>query len=219
MQGIIFDLDGTLIDSAPDMRTALNATLEGEGAAPLTLPETIGFIGNGLPTLVRRAREARGIAPEREAAMVAAMQSHYAAGATRQTRPYPGVVDCLEDLSARGFALGICTNKPISATRAILQDLDLQRFFTAVFGGDSLPVRKPDPAPLLATFKELGTTPFLYVGDSEVDQQTAAAAGIPFGLFTEGYRKTPVADLLEGLPGAFAFDRFSALPALVAARS
>lgn len=212
MPAIVFDLDGTLIDSAPDIRAALNLVLEGEGAAPLTLAETIRFIGHGIPALVRQAREFRGLPAARQEAMVAAMVRHYDAAPAVLTRPYPGVVAALESLRAAGHVLGLCTNKPLAATRLILAGLGLEHRFAAVVGGDSLPARKPDPAPLHAAFAALGV-PLLYVGDSEVDAATAQAAGVPFALYTLGYRKGPV----EGLAHRIAFDRFADLPGLVAA--
>lgn len=208
---IVFDLDGTLVDSAPDLHLALNRVLEEEGVAPVTLAETAGFIGHGIPHLVGLARAARGLPPAREAAMTAAMFRHYLAAPAGLTRPYPGVPEALAALTAAGFRLGLCTNKALAPTEEILRGLDLRRHFAVVIGGDSLPERKPDPAPLRAAFAPLGR-PVLYVGDSEVDAATAAAAGIPFGLFTRGYRKTPAADL----PHRFGFDDFGALPGLVA---
>jgi len=208
---IVFDLDGTLIDSAPDLHVALNHVLRAEGADPVTLAETMRFIGHGIPSLVQQARQARGLPAAREAGMVQAMFHHYLASPAALTRPYPGAVAALEDLAAAGFALGLCTNKALAPTQEILRALDLERYFGVVIGGDSMPEKKPDPAPLLAAFAALGP-PVLYVGDSEVDAETAVRAGVPFALFTEGYRKTPVAEL----PHRFAFGRFADLPGLLA---
>ena len=200
---IVFDLDGTLIDSAPDIHVALNKTLADEGAPAVTLAQTIGFIGHGIPNLVRQAREALAIDPARQEPMTAAMFAHYLAAPSVLTRPYEGVVDCLDALTAARHPLGLCTNKALEPTLEILDALDLRRFFGAVIGGDSLPQKKPDPAPLKATFAQIGA-PLLYVGDSEVDAATARAAGVAFALFTEGYRKTAVGELYH----SFAFDRF-----------
>jgi len=213
MSAIVFDLDGTLIDSAPDIRAALNHVLLAEGAEALTLAETIRFIGHGIPALVRQAREHRGLGADRHEAMVGAMVARYQVATTVLTRPYAGVAAALAALGAAGHPLGICTNKPLAATRQILADLSLEAPFGAVIGGDSLPVKKPDPAPLHAAFAALGAPPLLYVGDSEVDAETAQVAGVPFALFTPGYRKAPVASL----PHRFAFDDFAQLPGLVAA--
>lgn len=209
---LVFDLDGTLIDSAPDLHVAVNRVLEGEGAAPLTLAEVVGFIGHGIPHLVGLARAARGIAPDRQAAMTEAMFGHYLSSPAALTRPYPGVPEVLAALAAAGHPIGLCTNKALAPTRDILAALGLDGAFAIVIGGDSLPQKKPDPAPLRAAFDGLGR-PGLYIGDSEVDAATAVAAGVPFGLFTRGYRKVPV----ETLPHAFRFDGFAALPGLIRA--
>lgn len=206
---IVFDLDGTLIDSAPDLHDALNRVLAAEGAGPVTLDQVRGFIGHGIPHLVRAARMACEIGIERESAMTAAMFHHYMQAPARLSRPYRGVVECLEKLQSDGYALGLCTNKAIAPTRMILKALDLERFFPVVIGGDSVAQKKPDPAPLLAAFAPLGA-PLLYVGDSEIDADTALAAGIAFALHTQGYRKATVAEI-EHVFAFDAFDRFTAL--------
>ncbi|WP_323041112.1 phosphoglycolate phosphatase [Gemmobacter sp.] len=213
MAAIVFDLDGTLIDSAPDIRAALNRVLEDEGVPLLSLTETVRSIGHGVPALIAQARALRDLPEARQDAMVAAMVQHYGAASAVLTRPYPGVAAALEALAAAGHVLGLCTNKPIAPTRAILDALDLARHFQAVIGGDSLPQRKPDPAPLHAAYAALAAPVLLYVGDSEVDAETAQAAGVDFALFTPGYRKSAV----EALVHRLAFDDFAALPGLVAA--
>lgn len=205
-KAIVFDLDGTLIDSAPDLHVALNTTLIAEGVAPVTLAETIGFIGHGIPQLVNQARAFRGIDPARQEGMVGAMFAAYLAKPSALTQPYPGAVACLQGLRERGFAIGLCTNKALAPTLDILKDLDLAQYFDHVTGGDSLAQKKPDPAPLLACFNALGA-PVLYVGDSEVDAQTAANAGLRFALYTQGYRRTPV----DQMPQDFAFAEFGDL--------
>jgi phosphoglycolate phosphatase len=207
---IVFDLDGTLIDSAPDIQAIANRVLADEGAAPITLAETRGFIGNGAPVFIERLRAARGIGAARQAPLLERFVGLYDR-AVDLTRPYPGVIAALEALQGRGHRLGICTNKPERPARAVLAHLGLDRFFEVVLGGDSLPVRKPDPAPLMAAFEKLGDGQRIYVGDSEVDAETARAGGVPFLLFTEGYRKVPVAEM----PHHAAFDDFAHLPGLI----
>jgi len=211
MTPIVFDLDGTLIDSAPDLRAAVNLMLKEQGLDPLDMPSIISFIGNGLPNLVRLAMQARNIDMARHEALTENVLDHYQAGDSALTALYPGVREVLEILHRSGRALGLCTNKPIAPTREILEHFDLTHLFSAVLGGDSLATRKPHPDPLLATFKELGR-PGIYVGDSEVDAETAQRAGIPFALFTEGYRKSPVALL----PHNWSFSDFSSLTDIVA---
>lgn len=211
---IVFDLDGTLIDSAPDIHGIAKRLLAREGLAPITMAEARDFIGNGAPVFVAKMRAARGIPDSEQARLLADFLGDYH-GAVHLTEIYPGVVAALDALAAAGFRLGICTNKPLRPTHAVLDHLGLSHHFGAVFGGDSLPVHKPDPAPLFATFTALGPTgPRIYVGDSGVDAETAQRAGLPFLLYTEGYRKVPVADL----PHDAAFSDFADLVPLVMAR-
>ncbi|WP_172328346.1 phosphoglycolate phosphatase [Mangrovicoccus sp. HB161399] len=212
MTPIVFDLDGTLIDSAPDIHAAAAKMQEEAGLEPLDLGRIRSFIGNGVPALVERVMEAHALPrdPGRHGALTERFLAHYDAAPAELTRPYPHVPDMLDALAAAGHPLGLCTNKPAGPSRAILAALGLERFFAAVIGGDSLPLRKPDPMPLCAAFAALGGRG-LYVGDSEVDAATAEAAGIPFLLFTGGYRKTPVGQLRHEA----AFGDFSALPGLV----
>lgn len=210
MARIVFDLDGTLIDSAPDLCEVANGLLAEAGAAPLTLGETRQFIGNGASALVERMRQARGLPESEQDRMLATFVERYDAAVTL-TVPYPGVEDALDALVGAGHSLGICTNKPISPCRAVLKHLRLNGYFDTIWGGDSPATRKPDPAPLNAAFDALGGGDRVYVGDSEVDAETAQRAGVPFLLFTEGYRKTEVASI----PHSFAFDDFAKLPRLV----
>jgi phosphoglycolate phosphatase len=208
---ILFDLDGTLIDSAPDIQAAANRMLAGEGHEALDLPTITRFIGNGLPKLVERVMQARGMDSARHEVLTQITLDHYNAGASALTRVYPGVVQALQALADAGHRMAVCTNKPEAPARAVLADLGLAGFFPVVVGGDTLAVNKPDPAPALACVQALGGGAAVYVGDSEVDAATAQAAGLPFYLFTEGYRKTPVSDL----PHHAAFADFTALPDLI----
>ena len=208
---LIFDLDGTLIDSAPDIRAAVNRMLAGEGLGPLDLPTVTSFVGNGMPKLVERVMAAKGIDPAPHKALTQVTLDHYNAAPSALTRPYPGVPQALAALEAAGHRLALCTNKPEAPARAILADLGLARHFPVVIGGDTLTVRKPDPAPALECVKAMGGGDAAFIGDSEVDAATAEAAGLPFYLFTEGYRKSPV----SALPHQAAFSDFAALPGLI----
>jgi phosphoglycolate phosphatase len=208
----IFDLDGTLIDSAPDIHAAGNAVLADEGLAPVTLDEARSFIGAGAQIYIARLAGARaGPLPDAaraalERRMLANLLEWYETAVTL-TRIYPGAVEALAALREMGVRLGLCTNKPEAPARAVLRHFGLTDAFGTIIGGDTLPQRKPDPAPLRRAMADLGVTACLYVGDSEIDAQTAEAAGQEFALFTEGYRKAPVAEL----PHKLAFSDFAAL--------
>jgi phosphoglycolate phosphatase len=203
---IVFDLDGTLIDSAPDIRGIANRLLAERDLDPIDLDTTRRFIGKGAASFIEQLRTARGIPETEQSPMLEEFLAGYDT-AVELTQPYPGVEAALE-LLAREKTLGICTNKPHRPCLAVLRHLDLDRFFTAVLGGDSLAVRKPDPLPLVTTFAEMGSGRRIYVGDSEIDAETAVRAGIPFILFSRGYRKSPI----ERLPHIAVFDKFEKLP-------
>lgn len=207
---VIFDLDGTLVDSAADIQAAVNGMLAGEGQPPMNRAQVVSFVGNGLPRLVERVMQARGMDLARHLALTKAVLAQYTDG-PKLTRCYPGVVAALKALQAAGQVLGICTNKPERAARVVLDDLGLAGFFGSVVGGDRLLVNKPDPEPLQLCLRELGGGSAVFVGDSEVDAETAVAAGMPFLLYTEGYRKGPV----ESLPHHQAFADWALLPGLV----
>lgn len=207
---IAFDLDGTLVDSAPDIHAVANKVLAEEGLAPLSLAQARGFVGRGASHFVAQMRAAYGLADGDHDRLLASFMRHYE-GAVALTQLYPGVRSALEELLGEGHQLVLCTNKPEAPTRIVLDHFDLAGYFDAVVGGDTLPVRKPDPAPLQEAFARVAAGPSrLFVGDSEVDAETGQAAGVPFVLFTEGYRHSEV----EDLPQLARFDRYSALPGL-----
>ena len=213
MRAVIFDLDGTLCDSAPDLHASANVLLAGLGKDPLALDLVRSFIGNGVPKLVERVMRASDIAfdPERHAQLTGQFERIYTANPVSETVLYPGVRDVLDTLRAEGCPLGVCTNKVHHITMQVLQGLGVDMYFGSVIGGDSLPTHKPDPAMMHACIKELGGGDVVYVGDSEVDSATAVAAGIPFVLFAKGYRKSPV----EEIPHGAVFNDFSELPAIL----
>ena len=213
MNGVIFDLDGTLVDSAPDIHAAVNALLRAMGYQPLPIEVVRSFIGNGIPKFVERVMRASDIdfVLERHANLTSQFVNLYADYPADRSRLYPGVADCLKDFREQGYALGVCTNKNYNLTVKVLDGMGIANYFSSVIGGDSQPTRKPDPAPLQACAKLLAATKVVYVGDSEVDAETAKAAQVPFLLYTRGYRKSPLEDLeYDG-----AFDHFGALYALV----
>ena len=198
---IVFDLDGTLIDSKKDIADAANELLRNCGAEPLP-EERIGrMVGDGAATLVARAFEATGVA--RPADALDQFLAIYDRRLLDHTRPYDGISDALEALRAHA-ALGVLTNKPLAATRRILAGLDLDRFFEgeAVVGGDGPFPRKPDPAGLrhLATragVAQIGTRDVLLVGDSIIDWRTArhASASICLARYGFGFAGFPLDEI------------------------
>ena len=211
-EAVVFDLDGTLIDSAPGLRAAIGAML-GE----LDLPEpdletVIGYIGRGAPTLVERSLRWAGADPADHPDAYGRFQDLYGADPLSGTTVYPGAREVLADLRGAGFKLGLCTNKSEAPTRDLLAALSLGPF-DAVAGGDTLPERKPDPAPLLHVADELGVAPetILYVGDSETDWETARAANIAYAHVDGGYQRRPIADFSPALT----LRRIADLPATI----
>ena len=204
---IVFDLDGTLIDSAPDLHDATNVMLAALGRGPLDLATVISFIGNGVEKLVERALEATGGDDGLKIESLSRFRAHYDANMTRLTRPYEGVLPCLEALAAQGCVLGICTNKPDGPAKAICADLGIAPLFGVIAGARPGIAHKPDPEPLLASIAALGGLPetALYVGDSRVDWQTAQNAGVAFRLFSGGYMNGPAPAMATG----DVFDRWS----------
>ncbi|HEY6131301.1 MAG TPA: phosphoglycolate phosphatase [Halioglobus sp.] len=210
---IVFDLDGTLIDSAPDIQSLAATVLGRRGKDELTLEETRAFIGEGSAVFVSRMMAARGIeaTPESLASIHEEFVAHYEFAVDKAVF-YPGVLDVLDDLKSAGHRLGLCTNKPERPARAVLQYMDMATLFDAVMAGGMIDSRKPEPDMLLHTIQALGGGPTLYVGDSEIDAQTARRAAVPFALYSEGYRKTPV----SAMQYDWVFDHFAALPRIVA---
>lgn len=209
LRAVLFDLDGTLVDSAPDIHAGVNALLAEEGAAALPFATVRGFIGGGVAVLMARVIAATGLPAGRHADLCARFIARYEHDPGGLTRAYDGVDAALDALAH--LPLGLCTNKPEGPTRALLAHLGWAGRFSVIVGGDTLAVRKPDPAPLALAIAQIGGGPVLFVGDSEVDAETAQRAGVPLLLFTGGYRSTPVA----GLPHRAAFDHWRDMPALV----
>ena len=206
---IIFDLDGTLIDSAKDIQWVANTALSKIGVAPISYEEAVSFIGEGAPLFVKKMIAARSVETAQHDFLLEQFLKFYEE-AVQFSKPYDNVVAVLGMLQAN-HNLGICTNKPFKPALKILRHLKLDHFFKCVTGGDNPLARKPDPRPLFETSASVGDGPCIYVGDSEVDAETAKRANVPFLLFSEGYRKTPV----EKIPHTFQFSSFKELPELI----
>jgi phosphoglycolate phosphatase len=210
---VLFDLDGTLIDSLPDLLAALNEMLRDLDAAQLTGEEVRSMIGDGSRALVERALAAAGATGGLESAHRKFLQVYEAAPA-KLSRIYPGVAVTLKALCESGARLAVCTNKPQTATVAVLESFDVATYFDVVLGGDVVPFRKPDPRHLLAAIDQLGSCPneAAMVGDNENDYAAARAAGIPVILMRYGYLRVPPQTVV---PDAW-LDDFAAIPATLA---
>jgi phosphoglycolate phosphatase len=210
---LIFDLDGTLIDSAPDLQRSVNRLLAEHSRDPLSLPEVRGMVGDGVTQLVSRAFAARELEAADIAKEVRRYLEIYAESPVEHTQTYEGVCETLEDFTRRGIAMTVCTNKPERISVEILKRLDMLKHFKAVVGGDTNPFRKPDPRMLTGLLEQFSVSPqsSFMIGDSEVDAAAAEAANVRFVLMTYGYRRGPI----EGIPHQFVLDRFAELTKLV----
>jgi phosphoglycolate phosphatase len=188
----LFDLDGTLVDTAPDLAAAANRMLADLGRAALPEGQIRDYVGKGVVNLVNKCFEASGGGPaaERERAH-AVFEVHYTAGIADRSRPYPGVLAGLAALERAGIAMGCVTNKAGRFTEPLLEATGLRRFFGVVVSGDTVERRKPHPDPMLYAAGKLGTTPAetLVVGDSLNDVQSARAAGCAVVVVPYGYRE------------------------------
>ncbi len=215
LEAVLLDLDGTLVDSAEDLRDALNAVLDREGLRAVSGEEVRAMIGDGVPKLVERGLAKTGGDPGRARDLVPGFLAIYEPRASRKTRAYPGVLETLQALKAAGLRLAVVTNKPEAATIAILDALGLAPLIDAVVGGDTLPERKPDPAPVIAALHRLGgeARAAVMVGDNHHDVQAAHGAGLKAVLVSYGYA--------HGAPHALGadsvIDAFADLPAALEA--
>lgn len=196
---IAFDLDGTLVDSAPDLVATLNAILGEEGLPPLGFEDARRFIGHGARRMLERGFEARGleIDPQRMDILWARFIAHYSPRSADLTRPYPGVAATLERLQSAGARLTVCTNKLTDLSTPILEALGLAQYFDAVVGRDLAPAAKPDARHLIAAVEAAGgrMDRAVMVGDASTDAGAARAAGVPLVLVSFGYTEIPVAEL------------------------
>jgi phosphoglycolate phosphatase len=211
----VFDLDGTLAETAGDLIGTLNVLMKREGLAELPLSQARGLIGAGAKALIRRGFEAEGraLSPEDHERLFEDFIAHYGEHLADTSHLYPGVVESLDVLESTGFRLAVCTNKFEGQSVELLRLLGIGHRFAAICGRDTFPQYKPDPRHLIGTIARAGGDPAraVMVGDSRTDIDTAKAAGIPVVAVTFGYTDTPVAELGPDR----VIEHFSALPAAV----
>ena len=209
-EAIVFDLDGTLIDSVPDVQGALNRMLKAEGRQPISLEQAHAFVGEGARVLVEKALAATGPLPDAIDGPMERYIDFYKKHPADETVVYAGVVEALETLAGRGVQMGICTNKPLAMTGLVLEALGLDRYFSAVTCGDAVPHRKPDGRHVLLTLEMMkaAATGAAMVGDSETDVAAGKDAGLPVVAVSYGYAHVPIAEL--GVDAVI--DSFAALP-------
>jgi phosphoglycolate phosphatase len=215
MRTIVFDLDGTLVDTAPDLVSTLNFVLADEGVPPVAYDDARRMIGGGSRRMIERALIAvgRNVPAAELNRMFGAFIAHYGAHIADRSRPFPYLEAVLERLAAEGYRLAVCTNKLEWLAVKLLDALKLSRYFAAISGQDTL--QKPDPKILRLTIRRAGgdVARAIMVGDSMTDVQTARAANVPAIAVAFGYSDVPVASLqADRLIGSFA-----ELPAAIAA--
>lgn len=189
---VMFDLDGTLIDSVPELADATDQMLRQLGRAPAGMNKVRNWVGNGAPVLVRRALadgyDHQAISAEQEAEALAIFMQAYGK-VDSQTTVYPGALECLSSLHKLGIKIGMVTNKPEEFLPNLLAEIDMAQYFEWVVGGDTLPQKKPDPAGLLWVMQQAGVSAeeCLFVGDSKNDVHAAHAAQVACVAVTYGY--------------------------------
>ena len=214
---VVFDLDGTLAETAGDLIGTLNVILAREGHAALPLEQARDLLGAGARALIQRGFAVAGasLTPERLETLFQDFLAYYGDHLTDHSHLFPGVVEALDRLEAEGFRLAICTNKVESHAVALLDALGIGHRFRTIVGKDTFAFSKPDPRHITATIERAGGDPAraVMVGDSKADVAAAQAAGIPVVGVTFGYTPVPMRDLApDGV-----IEHFDELPAAVAA--
>jgi phosphoglycolate phosphatase len=195
---LVFDLDGTLVDTAPDLVDTLNVVFEREGMPPVPYDEARMMIGGGAKAMLVRGLEAEGRAVTSELLdrLFSDFLAYYADHIAVRSRPFPGLIDALDTLATRGHTFAVCTNKLEALSVLLLKELGLAGRFAAICGQDTFGIQKPDPEVLRRTIASAGGTPdnAVMIGDSATDIRTAQAAGIPVIAVDFGYSERPVAE-------------------------
>lgn len=191
LSAVIFDLDGTLVDTAPDLHAATNHVLATLKRPPITLEQVRAFVGHGARALIARGCAATGdpVDPRAIETLYQEFIIYYAANIAANSKPYPGVPALLEKCQGAGIALGVCTNKLESLSQQLLGALGMQKYFAAVVGPDTIGIAKPDPRPYQETLSRLGkdAAASVMVGDSETDIRTGQNARVPVIAVSFGY--------------------------------
>ncbi len=205
MQLVIFDLDGTLVDSVRDLCEAVNATRVNLGLDPLPYDTVASYVGNGAPVLIRRAM-GPDASDQTVAEALAYFLSYYREHMLDHTRPYPGVVDALEQLHRQGAKMAVLTNKPERFSRDMCAGLGIGKYFFQIYGGNSFEQKKPDPIGIHTLMRECGAQPgqTVMVGDSHTDVLTARNAGVrsigvTYGISPETLKDTPPDILIDSM--------------------
>ncbi|MBB4120329.1 phosphoglycolate phosphatase [Martelella radicis] len=196
---VIFDLDGTLVDTAPDLIESLNHAIAPEGLPPFDISQLHQLVGKGVKVMIERAFALREAALDDEIfeACFDRFTTHYRDGMPGKSRPYPGTRAALERLKAEGFTLAVCTNKRMPLTMPLLTSLELADYFEVITGGDSFEYRKPDPRHVLSTIERAGIKPqnAVMIGDSSNDIDAARGADVASVAVTFGYADRAVETL------------------------
>jgi len=196
---VVFDLDGTLLDTHADLIDSLNHTIASIGLAPVSYDDLTHLVGHGAKVMIERACKLHGhpLTEDEAGPLLQRFIAHYSSSMPGHTKPYPGLIAAMDTLRDNGFTLAVCTNKMESLARTLIDALGLTHYFAAITGGDTFPVRKPDARHLLGTIEKAGGSPerSIMVGDSFNDIAVAknaavASIGVPFG-----YSDVPIASL------------------------
>ncbi len=211
--GILFDLDGTLVDTAPDLCGALNHVLDTLGLTPMNLADVKDLIGDGARVLLSRSLAHHQVETAIEP-LFDQLVAYYGQNIARESTVFPSLLPILEQLDQAGMALAVCTNKPEALSRQLLAELKIDHFFGAVVGSDSLPVRKPNPGHIHGTLQSINVTAdrALMIGDSANDVNAAKAARLPVIAVSFGYTTTPARELGADIT----IDHFDELPGAIA---
>lgn len=195
---VVFDLDGTLVDTGPDLTAATNHVLALAGRPPVSVAQVRDMVGLGARKLIERGlAHTGGGTLEQAESLLQPFLDYYADNVCVASQPFPGVEQTLTRLQEAGILIGICTNKPEKLSHALIEALGWQRFFPVNIGGDSLPFRKPDGRHILTVIEQLGGNPqeTVMVGDSTVDVAAARDAGLPVVAVSFGFSSVPANEL------------------------